>query len=121
VQELLGHYIAALRAHPEQAAEPLRPVAGGLRPVTPLSTADYLQILDWTGRALAPGKRGRIAHDAPVILSVIDHDAGRWAQRVGGFGNGWGRVAGSAQDLMALAERIGQRWLKGMGLALRLG
>ena len=113
--------IVALRAHPEQAAEPLHPVAGGLRPLTPLSTADYLQILDWTGRALAPGKRGRIAPDAPALLCVIDRDAGRWARRVGGFGNGWVRVAGSAQDLMALAERIGQRWLKGIGLALRLG
>jgi hypothetical protein len=55
-----------------------------------------------------------------TALTFIDHDAGRWAQRVGGFGNGWVRVAGSAQDLMALAERIGQRWLKGIGLALRL-
>ena len=113
--------IAALRAHPEQAAEPLRPVAGGLHPVTPLSTADYLQILDWAGRALVPGKRGRIVDDAPAILSVVARDAGRWAQRVDGFGNGWVRVAGSVQDLMALAERIGQQWLKGIGLALRLG
>jgi hypothetical protein len=54
-------------------------------------------------------------------LSVIDRDAERWALRVGGFGNGWVRVVGSAQDLMALAERIGQRWLKGVGLALQLG
>jgi hypothetical protein len=89
--------------------------------VTPLSTADYLQILDWTGRALVPGKRGRIVDDAPAILSVVDRDAGRWAQRVDGFGNGWVRVAGSVQDLMALAERVGQQWLKGIGLALRLG
>jgi hypothetical protein len=86
-----------------------------------LTTADYLQILDWTGRTLAPGKRERIADDAPAVLSVIDRDAERWALRVGGFGNGWVRVAGSAQDLMALAERIGQRWLKGIGLALQLG
>jgi hypothetical protein len=113
--------IAALRRHPEQATEPLRPLAGALRPSTSLTTADYLQILDWTGRALAPGKRGRIADDAPALLSVIDRDAERWVLRVGGFGNGWVRVAGSAQDLMALAERIGQRWLKGIGLALRLG
>lgn len=113
--------IAVLRTHPEQAAAPLRPVVGGLGPVTSLCTADYLQILDWTGRALAPGKRGRIARDVPAILSVIDRDAERWTQRVGGFGNGWVRVAGSVEDLIALAERIGQRWLKGIGLALRLG
>jgi hypothetical protein len=28
---------------------------------------------------------------------------------------------GSAQDLIALAESLGQRWLKGIRLAVRLG
>jgi hypothetical protein len=31
------------------------------------------------------------------------------------------RAVGSAQDLVVLADRIGQRWLKGIGLALKLG
>jgi hypothetical protein len=113
--------ITGLRTQPDLATQPLRPVAGGLCHVAPLSTAEYLQILEWTGRALAPGKRGRIAHDTPAILSVIDRDPGRWAQRVGGFGSGWVRAAGSANDLILLAERLGQRWLKGIALALRLG
>lgn len=113
--------IARSRAQPASMAEPLRPIAGSLRSGLAVSAADYLQILDWTGRALAPGKRGRISHEAPAILSVIDRDAERWALRVGGFGNGWVRVAGSAQDLIAMAQRLGQQWLKGIGLALRLG
>jgi hypothetical protein len=41
--------------------------------------------------------------------------------RVGAFGNGWHRAAGSAQDLIALAERLGQRWVKGVRLASKLG
>jgi hypothetical protein len=56
---------------------------------------------------LAPGKRGRIAKHAPAISSVIARDAGRWTSRVAGFGSGWVRAAGAAQDLIALAERLG--------------
>ncbi len=113
--------IRQLRVQPASATEPLRPIVGDLRPALPVSTADYLQILDWTGRASAPGKRGQISQDAPAILSAIDRDAERWALRVGGFGSGWLRAVGCAQDLVALAERVGQQWLKGIGLALRLG
>jgi REP element-mobilizing transposase RayT len=113
--------IAEARAIPATITESLKPVVGDLRASLPLSTADYLQILDWTGRAIASGKRGRIAHDAPAVLLVVDSDAQRWAARVEGFGRGWVRAAGSAHDLIALAERIGQQWLKGIRLALKLG
>ena len=99
----------------------LKPIAGDLRPAFEITTADYLQILDWTGRQLASGKRGRIAPDAPAILATIDHDEARWVTRVAAFGSGWHRAAGSAQDMVALAERLGQQWLKGIRLALKLG
>ena len=113
--------IAAAKSHPATLTRPLAPIMGDLRPNFDLSTADYLQALEWTGRMLAPGKHGRIAQDAPAILSVIDHDAERWTTRVSAFGSGWARAAGSAQDLIALAERLGQRWLKGIRLAVKLG
>ena len=102
-------------------AAPLQPLLGISKSRLSLTTADYLQILDWTGRAVAPGKRGKIPERAPAILSIIDRDAGRWTCRVRGYSAGWARAAGSAQDLLALAERIGQRWLKGIRLALLLG
>jgi REP element-mobilizing transposase RayT len=113
--------LANARAAPETLAHPLKPIMGDLRPDFALSSADYLQLLDWSGRMLAPGKRGRIAQEAPAIASIIDRDAGRWITRVRAFRCGWSRAAGSAQDLAALAERLGQRWLKGLRLALQLG
>ena len=113
--------IEAARSEPTTLTRPLGLIFGNLRPALPLTTADYLQLLDWTGRSLVPGKRGRIGQDAPGILSVIDQDATRWVNRVEGFGSGWSRAAGSAQDLIALAKRLGQRWLKGIGLAVKLG
>jgi hypothetical protein len=113
--------IEAAKSDPTTLTQRLGPIMGNLRPNFDLSTADYLQVLDWTGRMLAPGKRGRIAEDAPAVLAVIDRDADRWTTRVSAFGSGWSRVAGSAQDLIALAERLGQQWLKGIRLAVRLG
>ncbi|HSX62581.1 MAG TPA: hypothetical protein VLF18_20555 [Tahibacter sp.] len=113
--------IAISRASPENLRAPLRPLIGPSLSTLPLCVADYLQILDWTGRVLAPGKPGRIADDAPAILATIDASQARWTMRVRGYGSGWARAAGSALDLTALAERLGQRWLKGIGLALQLG
>ncbi len=113
--------IAIAQSSPEMLTRPLKPIAGNLSPDMNLSTADYLQLLDWTGRTLVPGKRGRIAQDAPAIVSIIDRNPAYWTTRVAAYGNGWARAAGSAQHLIALAERLGQRWLKGVRLAAKLG
>jgi hypothetical protein len=106
-----------LKAEHAQASSPLKPIAGNLRPAVDITTAEYLQILDWTGRQLAPGKRGRISQHVPDIVKIFDHDAKHWTTRVAAFGGGWYRIVGSAQDLMAWAERLGQPWLKGIRLA----
>ena len=113
--------ISQVLTEPAPATSPFKPLTGSLSPAFTITTADYLHILDWTGRQLAPGKRGRIAPEAPATLATIDHDATRWARRVAAFGSGWHRAAGSAQDLINISERMGQRWLKGIRLALKLG
>jgi REP element-mobilizing transposase RayT len=113
--------IEAAKSDPTTLSRSLGPIAGSLRSSFDLSIADYLQALEWTGRMLFPGMRGRIAKDAPAILSVIDRDPSRWIARVSAFESGWMRAAGSAQDLIALAEGLGQRWLKGIRLAVQLG
>ena len=112
--------ITAAQAAPETLTLALRPLIGAPLHALSLSTADYLQILDWTGRFLSPDKRGVIASQAPAVLSVFDRSPERWTMRVRGYGSGWTRAAGSAQDLMAHAERLGQRWLKGIRLALQI-
>ena len=113
--------IAESRVEPQTLMAPLRPLLGVVRMPMPLSNGDYLQLLDWTGRQLHPGKRGRIAADAPAALRAIDIDPARWAARVKGICNGYWRAVGTAADLLALAEAIGQRWLKGLGFAARTG
>ena len=117
--------VAARMAQAEQTREALGaglgPILGVLRPPLAITTADYLQLLDWTGRQLAPGKRGRITGDAPACLRGLDTSPECWTTRVRGVGNGYWRAIGSGEQLIALAQQIGQRWLKGLRLAERLG
>lgn len=112
--------IDKIKREPIIAPRPLKPLLGALRPNFTLSNADYLQLLDWTGRALAPGTQARIGDGAPAILSIIDRDPSRWSIRVQAFGSGWFRAVGAARDLVEQAERLGQRWVKGIRLASKL-
>ena len=101
--------------------ERLGPILGVLQTPLAITTVDYLQLLDWTGRQLAPGKRGRITGDAPACLRDLESKPERWATRVRAVGSEYWRAIGSAEQLIALALQIGQRWLKGVRLAERLG
>jgi hypothetical protein len=51
-----------------------------------LPLAEYLQLLDWTGRQLKPGKRGAIPRNAPPILDRLNLSAELWLHAVEHFG-----------------------------------
>ncbi|MEO8000661.1 MAG: hypothetical protein ABI644_02210 [Arenimonas sp.] len=76
--------------------------------------------MQWTGKQVRPDKRGVIPAKAPSVLKQYENKPERWATRVKAIGSGYWRVVGEAQDLIALAERLQQRWLKGLGTALTL-
>ncbi len=112
--------IASTRCNPEVLHTSLTPVAGRIVPLMPISTADYLALVEWTGRQLHPGKRGRIAEDAPSCLGIVEQQPHRWAIRVKSVGSGYWHVIGELEDMISIAERLRQRWMKGIGLAARL-
>ena len=51
-----------------------------------MTLAQYLQLLDWTGRQLKPGKRGTIPKNAPPILDRLNLSAELWLHAVEHFG-----------------------------------
>ena len=62
----------ALIKQPELAAQAMRPLAGIISANFPqISNAEYIALVDWTGRQLHPGKRGRIAMDEPPALRKL--------------------------------------------------
>lgn len=84
-----------------------------------LSLRAYVGLVDWTGQQMRPGKRGVLAK-APRALAHYEADPNRWAVRVKAIGSGYWRIVGSARDLIDAAQRMNQRWVKGIGLARAL-
>ncbi len=108
-------------AHPTDAAKPLAPILGKpLVAMLPLTLGDYLELVEWTGQQVRPGKRGALAPDAPSVLDRFEAKPERWATRVKAIGSGYWRVVGEVGDLIEKARQVQQRWLKGIGLAAAL-
>lgn len=117
----LAARIAIAQSYPAMLIRLLKPIGGNPAPDLGLSTAKCLQLLDWNARTLAPDKCGLIAQAVPALVSIVDRNPACWTSRVGACGNGCTPAAGSTQNLIALGQRVGQRWLKGVRLAANLG
>ena len=97
------------------------PVAGVRPPLElPISAAEYIELVDWTGRQLRPGKRGAIAADAPAALGRLATSGAAWTAHVLGVRSKYWRAVGATQALIDRAAVLGQRWLKGLRFAQRL-
>ncbi len=100
-----------------QLAGRLQPIVGAIATCLPLKLGEYLALVEWTGKQVRPDKRGVIPKQAPSVLQRFESRPDRWAVRVKAIGSGYWRIVGEAQDLIAWAERLHQRWIKGIGLA----
>ena len=98
----------------------LRPVAGmGLAPALSIRTLDYLELVDWSGRAVREGKRGAIAAGVPSVLRRLGLAENQWQGQMLGIESRYYRAVGTVESLKAKARDLGQCWLKGAGSARR--
>jgi REP element-mobilizing transposase RayT len=86
----------------------------------PLTAADYLALVDWTGRMLHSGHKGVSAAPAPAILTRLGVRPAQWVCQVPATESGYWRVIGCAESITEQAQRLGRRWLCGLGFARRL-
>ena len=70
-----------------------------------MSLADYLDLLDWTGRQFQRKKRGAIPDHLAPILERIGLDPSCWCELVQKFGKLFKRAAGKATSLADEAAR----------------
>ena len=70
---------------------------------------DYLELLDWTARQTAPGKRGTTPADAPPIFERLSMSAETWCELVQNFGRLFYNVAGHPQKIEATRSRTTNR------------
>ena len=71
-----------------------------------LSLRAYVDLVEWTGHQVRPGKRGTLAKDTVGLLHCIGDRPDRWVSRVQGIGSGYWRVVGQLADLRAAAARL---------------
>jgi len=86
----------------------------------PFSLKDYMELVDWTGRAALTGKRGAIAEDCPPLLKRLGIDEHEFLATMTPAGNRFGKAMGAVDKLREAAQRIKQRSIHGMGQARRL-
>lgn len=82
-----------------------------------MSVAEYIDLVDRSGRVLRPDKRGAIDADLEPILLRIGANPGTWQDTVSRFGSKFGLAAGKLASLRQFAARIGNRWIKGKAIA----
>ncbi len=86
----------------------------------PARLDDYINLLEWTGRAAGAKPGGRIRSAPPSLLGDFRIDPGAWvaAMRPGGLKAA--ATLGAESRMSAEAERRGKRWLRGSRLARAL-
>ncbi len=107
------------RASNDAASSPLLPFAENLTEKTsdlalPFSFADYLELVDWTGRAIRENKRGSIPDNAPPILQRLRIDSTQWLKASASLEQHFGCAVGPEEKLLKLCERLKQKWLQGV-------
>jgi len=80
----------------------------------PMSFAEYLNLLDWTGRQIRADKRGAIPADLAPILERLRVDSDGWLKLMGRFSRLFRRAAGRPQSMQIEREVRGCRLMQGI-------
>ncbi|WP_434339542.1 transposase [Motilimonas cestriensis] len=86
----------------------------------PFYFEEYLQLVDWTGRAIRDDKRGYIPVDKPKLLHELGIEQDSWLQLVSHFSRSFGSAAGSWERLTSHSIRTGHCWTRGQAACNRL-
>ena len=82
-----------------------------------MTTAEYIDLVDRSGRLVRLNKRGAIDPDLAPIMMRIGAKPGEWTDTVSRFGTKFQIAAGLLANLRRFADLIGRRWVKGIGTA----
>ena len=84
----------------------------------PLS--DYVDLVDWTGRAVRADKRGVITGPPPKLLTGAGLSADTWLESVRDWGRRMWGVVGDPQNVERAATARGVRWCRGKHRAAQM-
>ncbi|GAB4193046.1 MAG: transposase [Wenzhouxiangellaceae bacterium] len=86
----------------------------------PFQFEDYLELVDWTGRAIRPDKRGHIHKRYPPILERLGINNHKFLRHMKRNENGFYHMIGRPYRIQEAARMFGVRFFKGQGYAKQL-
>lgn len=95
---------------------PREPMPDGL----PCKLTDYLELVDWTGRAIHPNKRGHIDSCLPPILDRLNIAPAEWLVLTTQFEKRGTTLVGQEHSVRNAAEKLGYKKPPGIGMARQL-
>ncbi|PVV26877.1 MAG: hypothetical protein B6D79_04910 [gamma proteobacterium symbiont of Ctena orbiculata] len=75
----------------------------------PFRLTDYLELIDWTGRAILDNKRGYIPDNQPPILERLQIDTNHWLYMTQHFESRFKGFVGMSHRLTAACRRLKYR------------
>jgi hypothetical protein len=98
----------------EETRQPIPPARASNSGCLPMPFADYLRLVDWTGRQLRQDKRGAIPGELAPILERLHVTGEGWLQLVEHFSRLFRRAAGRPTSLSRDAAKLGRRRRSGI-------
>ena len=86
----------------------------------PFDLSDYLQLADWTGRAIRDDKRGAIEQNLPGILQRLGIPSTDWLDACCHLEKPFGRAIGPVAKITELCEALNLNWIHGIRQCRRL-
>lgn len=79
----------------------------------PYLLMDYLELVDWTGRAIRDNKKGFIPDSEPKIISKLGFTPDLWMTSVSQFSDHFYSHIGTDDQLKSICKKTGINWLAG--------
>ncbi|QSX37217.1 transposase [Shewanella sedimentimangrovi] len=79
----------------------------------PFHLADYLELIDWTGRAVREDKRGVIDSARPKLLTELGIRDDAWITSAREFRRQYGGISGRWDSMCAMKAKSGGKWCRG--------
>jgi len=89
----------------------------GRRGILSMTTAEYFDLVDKSGRMLRSDKRGAMEAGLAPILLRIGANPDAWIETISCFGSRFRLAAGLLSSLRRLADQLGRHWLIGVTAA----
>jgi putative transposase len=82
----------------------------------PFSLSGYLDLVDYSGRAILENKRGYIPENLPSILERLDLNPDTWMDELKGFKSVGFSAVGTVDQLKDFCRRVGKKFALGLRL-----